>query len=172
MTGISSPRMFREDGQRRILAAEIDGQPRAASGVDPGPRPRPRDLLRASVSLKHPQLPDLPPCGSAPSTVSEDYHARSHLDQPDGDQRPASSPMRSTFWRSTDDSYEETTYRETRIQVHRFAAGLLSLGIKKGDRIARNQRRPKPLGDRRARDLLHRGHQRTHFGEDQRGRSS
>jgi len=35
-----------------------------------------------------------------------------------------------------DDRYEETTYRETREQVHRFAAGLLALGIRKGDRIS------------------------------------
>ncbi len=34
------------------------------------------------------------------------------------------------------DDYEGTTYRETRIQVHRFAAGLLALGIEKGERIA------------------------------------
>ncbi len=35
-----------------------------------------------------------------------------------------------------DDSYDELTYVETRTQVHRFAAGLLALGIKKGDRIS------------------------------------
>jgi len=34
------------------------------------------------------------------------------------------------------DHYVETTYRETREQVHRFAAGLLALGIQKGDRIS------------------------------------
>jgi len=34
------------------------------------------------------------------------------------------------------DEYEETTYAETRNQVCRFAAGLLSLGIAKGDRVA------------------------------------
>ncbi len=34
------------------------------------------------------------------------------------------------------DQYEETTYNQTRTQVHRFAAGLLSLGIRKGDRIS------------------------------------
>lgn len=32
--------------------------------------------------------------------------------------------------------YIETTYKEVREQVHIFAAGLISLGIKKGDRIA------------------------------------
>ncbi len=34
------------------------------------------------------------------------------------------------------DGYKPTTYGETRTQVHRFAAGLLSLGIRKGDRLA------------------------------------
>lgn len=33
------------------------------------------------------------------------------------------------------DGYKPTTYLETRVEVHRFAAGLLSLGIKKGDRL-------------------------------------
>jgi long-chain acyl-CoA synthetase len=33
------------------------------------------------------------------------------------------------------DGYKPTTYGETRTQVHRFAAGLISLGIKKGDRL-------------------------------------
>ncbi len=34
------------------------------------------------------------------------------------------------------DGYKPTTYEETRKQVHRFAGGLLTLGIKKGDRLA------------------------------------
>ena len=34
------------------------------------------------------------------------------------------------------DKYEPFTYRQIRKEVHRFAAGLLSLGIQKGDRIA------------------------------------
>jgi long-chain acyl-CoA synthetase len=34
------------------------------------------------------------------------------------------------------DKYEATTYRETKEQAYKVAAGLLSLGIKKGDRIA------------------------------------
>jgi len=34
------------------------------------------------------------------------------------------------------DQYVETTYRETREQVHRFAAGLLALGVRKGDRVS------------------------------------
>ncbi len=33
------------------------------------------------------------------------------------------------------EGYKPTTYLETRKEVHRFAAGLLSLGIKKGDRL-------------------------------------
>ena len=32
--------------------------------------------------------------------------------------------------------YEGTTYAEMRVRVHRFAAGLLSLGLEKGDRVA------------------------------------
>jgi len=34
------------------------------------------------------------------------------------------------------DRYEEMTYRETRTEVHRFAAGLLAMGVRKGDRIS------------------------------------
>ncbi len=34
------------------------------------------------------------------------------------------------------DKYEPFTYRQIRKEVHRFAAGLLSLGVQKGDRIA------------------------------------
>ena len=34
------------------------------------------------------------------------------------------------------DRYEATTYAEMRERVHRFAAGLLSLGLDKGDRVA------------------------------------
>jgi len=33
-------------------------------------------------------------------------------------------------------SYEGTTYADLRVRVHRFAAGLLSLGLAKGDRVA------------------------------------
>ena len=40
------------------------------------------------------------------------------------------------LWEKTGDQYTGTTYRETREQVHRFAAGLISLGIRPGDRIA------------------------------------
>jgi len=34
------------------------------------------------------------------------------------------------------DRYEETTFTETRDQVHRFAAGLVAMGVRKGDRVA------------------------------------
>jgi long-chain acyl-CoA synthetase len=34
------------------------------------------------------------------------------------------------------DRYEGTTYRDTREQIVRFAAGLMALGLKKGDRVA------------------------------------
>jgi long-chain acyl-CoA synthetase len=34
------------------------------------------------------------------------------------------------------DQYEGTTFRETRELVHRFSAGLLALGLQKGDRVA------------------------------------
>jgi len=40
------------------------------------------------------------------------------------------------MWEKKTDSYKGTTYREIRERVHHFAAGLLSLGIKKGDRVA------------------------------------
>ena len=40
------------------------------------------------------------------------------------------------------DGYQPTTYSEARTQVHRFAAGLLSLGIRKGDVIVEVNRQP------------------------------
>jgi len=40
------------------------------------------------------------------------------------------------LWEKTNDKYEATTYDETREKVYQFAAGLVSLGVKKGDRIA------------------------------------
>ncbi|MBI3787487.1 MAG: acyl--CoA ligase, partial [Ignavibacteriales bacterium] len=40
------------------------------------------------------------------------------------------------MWEKKQDSYKSTTYREIHGSVHRCAAGLLSIGIKKGDRIA------------------------------------
>ncbi len=39
------------------------------------------------------------------------------------------------LWEKPQDKYEGTTYNETRRQVYEFAAGLLKLGIKKGDRL-------------------------------------
>jgi long-chain acyl-CoA synthetase len=40
------------------------------------------------------------------------------------------------MWEKTDDEYIGTTYEESKILVHKFAAGLMEYGIKKGDRIA------------------------------------
>ncbi len=39
------------------------------------------------------------------------------------------------LWEKPNDRYEGTTYRETRKQVCEFSAGLIKLGIKKGDRL-------------------------------------
>jgi long-chain acyl-CoA synthetase len=39
------------------------------------------------------------------------------------------------LWEKPQDKYEGTTYDETRKQVYEFAAGLIRLGIKKGDRL-------------------------------------
>ena len=40
------------------------------------------------------------------------------------------------LWEKLQDKYEGTTYGETRKQVYEFAAGLIKLGIKKGDRLS------------------------------------
>jgi long-chain acyl-CoA synthetase len=40
------------------------------------------------------------------------------------------------LWEKPNDRYEGTTYEEVRKQVYEFAAGLLRLGIKKGDRVS------------------------------------
>jgi len=40
------------------------------------------------------------------------------------------------LWEKPADKYEGTTYGETKKQVYEFAAGLISLGIKKGDRLS------------------------------------
>ena len=40
------------------------------------------------------------------------------------------------MWEKPADKYEGTTYGETKKQVYEFAAGLITLGIKKGDRIS------------------------------------
>jgi len=40
------------------------------------------------------------------------------------------------LWEKPQDKYEGTTYSEARKQVHEFAAGLITLGVKKGDKIS------------------------------------
>jgi len=40
------------------------------------------------------------------------------------------------LWEKTGTAYEGTTYSQVKLLVEQFAAGLLSLGVKKGDRIA------------------------------------
>lgn len=40
------------------------------------------------------------------------------------------------MWEKPNDKYEGTTYGETSKQIYEFAAGLLKLGIKKGDRLS------------------------------------
>jgi long-chain acyl-CoA synthetase len=39
------------------------------------------------------------------------------------------------LWEKPQDKYEGTTFGEARKQVHEFAAGLLTMGVKKGDRL-------------------------------------
>lgn len=39
------------------------------------------------------------------------------------------------MWEKKGDSYKESTYREIQESVHAFAAGLIGLGVKKGDRL-------------------------------------
>jgi len=45
-------------------------------------------------------------------------------------------PDRVLLWEKTTDRYEPTTYVQTKEKVYRFAAGLIALGVQKGDRIA------------------------------------
>jgi len=45
-------------------------------------------------------------------------------------------PDRVLLWEKTTDRYEPTTYFQTKEKVYRFAAGLIALGVQKGDRIA------------------------------------
>jgi len=40
------------------------------------------------------------------------------------------------LWEKPNDKYEGTTYGETSKQVYEFAAGLIKLGIKEGDRLS------------------------------------
>ena len=45
-------------------------------------------------------------------------------------------PSNVLIWEKTGDRYEPTTYADLQPLVHRFAAGLMSLGLAKGDRAA------------------------------------
>ena len=45
-------------------------------------------------------------------------------------------PNNTYLWEKKTDAFQPTTYTETREQVYRFAAGLMALGINKGDRLA------------------------------------
>ena len=45
-------------------------------------------------------------------------------------------PKNVLIWEKTGSRYQATTFAETRVLVHRFAAGLLGLGLCKGDRVA------------------------------------
>lgn len=40
------------------------------------------------------------------------------------------------LWEKPNDKYEGTTYGEAKKQIYEFAAGLIKLGIKKGDRLS------------------------------------
>ncbi len=40
------------------------------------------------------------------------------------------------LWEKTDDKFEPTTYKETKQQAHELAAGLISIGVEKGDKLA------------------------------------
>jgi long-chain acyl-CoA synthetase len=40
------------------------------------------------------------------------------------------------LWEKPNDKYEGTTYSETRKQVYEFAAGLMTIGVEKGDRVS------------------------------------
>ena len=39
------------------------------------------------------------------------------------------------LWEKTKDKFEPTTYKETKQQAHILAAGLISLGVQKGDKV-------------------------------------
>ena len=45
-------------------------------------------------------------------------------------------PNNILMWEKTGEVYKGTTYREMQTHVYQCAAGLLSLGVKKGDRLA------------------------------------
>ena len=40
------------------------------------------------------------------------------------------------LWEKPQEKYEGATYQEVRRQVHEFGAGLMQMGVKKGDRIS------------------------------------
>jgi len=40
------------------------------------------------------------------------------------------------LWEKPQEKYEGTTYQEVRRQIHEFGAGLMQMGVKKGDRVA------------------------------------
>ncbi len=45
-------------------------------------------------------------------------------------------PSNPYIWEKRDGAFRSTSYEEMRILVHRFAAGLITLGVKKGDRLS------------------------------------
>ncbi len=45
-------------------------------------------------------------------------------------------PANIIIWEKRNGQYEGITYKEMRTRVHRFAAGLMSLGLKPGERVA------------------------------------
>ena len=45
-------------------------------------------------------------------------------------------PNNILLWENTSDKYVGTTYKEMKVLIHNFAAGLLKLGLQKGDRAA------------------------------------
>ena len=45
-------------------------------------------------------------------------------------------PDNPLLWEKTNGIYQSTSYKETQNKVYKFAAGLINLGIKKGDRVA------------------------------------
>ncbi len=40
------------------------------------------------------------------------------------------------MWEKRDGSFQSTSYKEMKEQVYQFAAGMMTIGIKKGDRLA------------------------------------
>ena len=48
------------------------------------------------------------------------------------------------LWEKTRDAFEPTTYKEVQQQVYAAGAGLIALGVKKGDNMALRPRRTVP----------------------------